>query len=980
MEGGKPSASDPTRSSDDVTIEMGGGSNRVSGTNVIGAVRKVSTLQLSRRVSGTQVLVEKDADGITVSRRTTATPMDTIAHIRRRASGSTIPNVFAVNKPLQVEQIPVDAKDALKKLKEKSTRVEFTEHTWSLQELAFEYSTNIDFDNPKKSDGLTAAQAAKLLKEHGPNCLTPPPRIPLWLLYIYQFGNLLMMLLLFAGILSIVSYAADPKSGIQNLYIGVFLIVVIFGTCYQTFAQEASADNLMEKFRNLVPEKAQVIRDGIQLPTEALDIVIGDIVRLQSGDKIPADCRVIVNSSMKVDQSMITGESEPIDVSVVAMDDKPLEAKNIIFNGSLVVDGSCLAVAIRTGDHTLIGGMVELTGDAGENVSTLKADVEYFVKRLAIFAFLQGVIVLVVGCARGLNPLNTFISGFIVIILSNVPEGLPSTVTALLYIIALRMGEQNVFVKKLDIIETLGSCSLICSDKTGTLTQNKMTVANMWCPDREFSSDEFDAEGNNPNDAQLHALKEVAALNSRVTMERKTPESELVPNGDATELGLYNFFNKFVQAKTGNNLEHYRDVNTKIHEIPFNSSNKWQMSIHKLPEKGREFLFLKGAPDILLNKCSSYLNQEGREVAIDEQFMALYTKTYEEFGGRGERVLGFARKEMRITLAEEEQHNPAYKDELKEQLIGKKEGVLPINDLCFIGLVTLIDPPRPEVLNAIAECNSAGVKVVMVTGDHPLTAQAIARKIGLITLPTRESIAKDKNIPKEDVNEDDCGAVVIHGSTIPGMSDADWDIVLSKKEIVFARTSPEQKLSIVKKFKGKGLITAMTGDGVNDSPALKQADIGIAMGLNGSDVAREAAALVLLDDNFASIVMGIREGRLLYTNLKKSIAYTLAHMTSEVVPIIMWAFFGIPLAMTGVTVLCIDLITELLPSISLAYEKIESNIMQVPPRDLKTDKLVTLQVASYSYAQIGVIECGVCWLVWFQVCMHYICKLGVTIC
>jgi sodium/potassium-transporting ATPase subunit alpha len=735
----------------------------------------------------------------------------------------------------------------------------------------------------------------------------------------------------------------------------------------------------MEKFRNLVPEKSQVIRNGSQMPMEALEIVIGDIVCLQSGDKVPADCRVIFNSSMRVDQSMITGESEPIEISVDAMDEKPLEARNLIFNGSLVVDGSCLAVAIRTGDYTLIGGMVQLTGDAGEIVSTLKKDVEYFVIRLAIFAFIQGVTVFIVGCARGLDPLNTFISGFIVIILSNVPEGLPSTVTALLYIIAVRMGEQNVFVKKLDVIETLGCCSIICSDKTGTLTMNKMTISNMWLPDREFSSDEFNAEGNNPNAVQLHALKEIAALNSRITMERKTPESELVPSGDATELGLYIYFDKFLRTKTGNSLEHYREHNTKVHEIPFNSSNKWQMSIHKIPEKGREFLFLKGAPDIILTKCSSYLNHEGREVAIDENFMALYAKTYEEFGGRGERALGFAYKEMSSTLADGEHRNPSYKEELKEQLVGKKEGVAPMKDLCFVGIVTLTDPPRPEVQEAINECRTAGVRVVMVTGDHPLTAQAIARKIGLITLPTRESISKDKKIPKEDVNEDEISAVVIHGSTIPDMSDADWDIVLSKQEIVFARTSPEQKLTIVKKFKGKGLITAMTGDGVNDSPALKQADIGIAMGLNGSDVAREAAALVLLDDNFASIVMGIREGRLLYTNLKKSIAYNLAHMTSEVVPILMWAFTGIPLAMTGITVLCIDLITELLPSISLAYEKIESNIMQVPPRDLKTDKLVTLQVAAYSYGQIGVIECGVCWLVWFQV-IYVFYKEGLIIC
>ena len=290
----------------------------------------------------------------------------------------------------------------------------------------------------------------------------------------------------------------------------------------------------------------------------------------------------------------------------------------------------------------------------------------------------------------------------------------------------------------------------------------------------------------------------------------------------------------------GQDLEVHRELNTKVFEVPFNSSNKWQMSVHKIPnKKDKEVLFLKGAPDVLLGKCSFYLNGKGEEAKIDEEFMKLYTTTYEEFGGKGERVLGFARKFLANTIDVEEKSNPNFTEFLKECMVGKKEGVKPTNDLCFVGLVTLIDPPRPEVPQAVADCHTAGVKVVMVTGDHPLTAQAIARKIGLITLPTRETIAKEQGIPLKQVNEDKVGAVVIHGSSIPAMTDDDWKVVLSKSEIVFARTSPEQKLIIVKKFTEAGNVTAMTGDGVNDSPALKQAAIGIAMGLNGSDVARE---------------------------------------------------------------------------------------------------------------------------------------------
>ena len=330
---------------------------------------------------------------------------------------------------------------------------------------------------------------------------------------------------------------------------------------------------------------------------------------------------------------------------------------------------------------------------------------------------------------------------------------------------------------------------------------------------------------------------------------------------------------------------------------------------------------------------------------------------------------------MTRTVEEELVADPKYKEKLRTDLIGKPtETTTPIKDLIFVGLVTLMDPPRLEVPQAIKDCHTAGVKVVMVTGDHPLTAAAIARKIGLITTATRDVVAKQKNIPPAEVKEEDIEAVVVHGSEIANMNEEDWKILVSKKEIVFARTSPEQKLIIVQEFTKAGNITAMTGDGVNDSPALKQAAIGVAMGLNGSDVAREAADLVLLDDNFASIVVGIREGRLLFANLKKSIAYSLAHLVPEVMPVLLWAFVGIPQPMGSLLALCIDLLTELVPSTSFAYEKAESLIMQVPPRNPKTDKLTSFPLLFYAYGQAGMILTGGCFLTYFLVFNFY----GVT--
>lgn len=679
---------------------------------------------------------------------------------------------------------------------------------------------------------------------------------------------------------------------------------------------------------------------------------------------------------------MITGESEAIDTSVAAQDPNALEARNLIFNGSLVVDGGCYAVVVRTGDATLIGTMVELTGDVGKANSTLKNDIEYFVKILTAFSLVQAALIFIVGTARGLNPLDVFIQGFVTIMIGNVPQGLPTTVTACLYLVAESMTKQNVLVKKLDIVETLGSCTLICTDKTGTLTLNQMSVANTWVYDKQLSNDQFEAlstkqtSSNKNSDTsfiQHRKLMEIAVLNSRVVLERKTESSPLEPTSDATELGFYKFFSNFTQTHFQQDIESYRAANPKVHDIPFNSSFKWQMTIHRIKEEGgttRQYLFLKGAPDVLLSKCSFYLSADGQYREIDEEFKRVYQNVYEDFGGNGERVLGFAMKPLLRSFEEEMSQNPRYKEKLREDLIGKNTET-PINDLIFVGLITLLDPPRPEVPQAVKDCHTAGVKVVMVTGDHPLTAAAIARKIGLITLPTRDVLAKERGIPAAQVPEEDIQAVVVHGSQIPSMNEQDWQTLVSKKEIVFARTSPEQKLIIVKEFTKAGNITAMTGDGVNDSPALKQAAIGVAMGLNGSAVAKEAADIVLLDDNFASIVVGIREGRLLYANLRKSVAYTLAHLTPEVIPVLIWGLGGIPQPMGSLFTLCIDLLTELVPATSFAYEKAESLIMQVPPRNVKTDKLTSFNLLFYAYVQAGFILTAGCFLYYFRVFQRY---------
>jgi sodium/potassium-transporting ATPase subunit alpha len=602
--------------------------------------------------------------------------------IQRRASGSVLPTIATEPRQLTKDQLS-------QKLEEQPEAMKYTEHLFDLPRLSEFFKTQIDFTVPKLSRGLTSKQAQEMLAQFGPNMLTPPARIPLWLLFLFQFLNFFMLLLIAAGVISIIAYLISPSDP-TNLYLGILLLVVVFVTCYETFSQEAKSDELMEKFRALVPASAAIIRDGVTSLIPAEDIVVGDLIVLKSGDKIPADCRIIQAESMKVDQSMVTGEAEPVDISVRAKDMNPLEAKNLAFNGSLVVDGSGLGIVIRTGDETLIGSMVELTGDTNKAMSTLKADVEKFVILLTKFALLQAVIIFVVGVARGIPPLTAFIQGFIIILVANVPQGLPSTITAALFIVSERMRKENVLVKKLDIIETLGSCSLICTDKTGTLTMNLMTVANIWVSDQTLNGPNV-FEGNGINVTELskasHSLSrlfEIASLNSRISFQKKNEESAPEAIGDATELGLYRFFTQTIpQVFSVTTLEEYRDTNTKLHEIPFNSENKWQMSIHKQATSStssspstplveeKNTLYLKGAPDVLLSKCSHYLDEKGEKRLIDDAFMEVYVSRYEGFGGNGERVLGFAFKDLSRPLKEEQARDPLFLDTLKENLVGK---------------------------------------------------------------------------------------------------------------------------------------------------------------------------------------------------------------------------------------------------------------------------------------------------------------------
>jgi len=840
--------------------------------------------------------------------------------------------------------------------------VEMTEHTDSLEKVFADYGV-------KPDQGLSDAEAAKRIERDGYNELTPPKTTPEWIKFCRNLFGGFSTLLWVGAILCFIAYSIETISNEDpvedNLYLGIVLSTVVIVTgCFQYF-QEAKSSKIMESFKNMVPQQALVLRNGELKTMVAREICLGDIIQVKGGDKIPADIRVIQANSMKVDNSSLTGESEPQSRDAEDSKAEVLEAKNIAFFSTNCVEGSARGIVIRCGDNTVMGRIAALASNVDSGDSPIAQEIEHFIHIITGVAVFLGVTFFILAFVLGYHWLEAVIF-LIGIIVANVPEGLLATVTVCLTLTAKRMAKKNCLVKNLEAVETLGSTSTICSDKTGTLTQNRMTVAHMWFNDKihetDTTEDQSGGQGDYKNDPTWGSLGRIAALcNRAVFLAGETgPILKRETAGDASESALL----KCCEMMLGN-VEAIRAKNPKIQEIPFNSTNKWQLSIHEV--EGRYLLVMKGAPERVLARCGKILIN-GEETEMTDEWRGKYDKAYEHLGGLGERVLGFAQMWM---------------DEVQWPMGSANFETEPINFfgedpdnhtmLTFVGLMSMIDPPRAAVPDAVAKCRSAGIKVIMVTGDHPITAEAIAKSVGIISEGnyTVQDIAKQRGVDVSQVDKREATAAVVNGAQLRDFTESDIDDVLRHhKEIVFARTSPQQKLIIVDGCQRAGQIVAVTGDGVNDSPALKKADIGVAMGIAGSDVSKQAADMILLDDNFASIVTGVEEGRLIFDNLKKSIAYTLTSNIPEITPFLIFMCFSVPLPLGTVTILCIDLGTDLLPAISLAYEQAESDIMKRNPRNKFTDKLVNERLISMAYGQIGMIQALAGFVCYFVILMQ----------
>lgn len=866
--------------------------------------------------------------------------------------------------------------DKSRRIKLQECGYDVVEHKLSIPGLMATLDTKIDKADPTASQGLSLTEAKLRLKRDGPNVITPSKRTPELFVYLKLYLDALMVMLLLASVLSFILYWMFPKVRV-NLWCGVVLSCIVFLQCTLTYFLQRQSSDVLAALKAMVPALSHVRREGQLRRMPAAELVVGDVVILKAGDRVPADLRILQSSGLMIESSSLTGESAPAEAVVHCTHEEPHESRNMAMSTCLCTQGSGVGVVLRTGNGTFIGTVALLACETRGTVTTLQKEVRRVVYIIALISALEAVLILFAGFVQGLGSvvvLNLVITMFS----ANVPQGLPSTVAMCLGMAAKRLSQRNVLVKHLEVVETLGAATCIASDKTGTLTQNRMSVQGIWFNSSfemmqgtggisttdgatNSSSRGFSAWRQSP----LEPLLVIAALCNTATVtveEGQTKEqvedleegadaAKTEVSGDATEVALFHFCDRLFP------VEQLRAMYPKVHEQPFNSSSKFALCVTELPgAPDKHYVLMKGAPEVVESRCDRWLC--GGEVRpIDEEFQNQFVAAYERFAGAGERVLGFAsqlvEKRPDADLVAESAHSTG---------------------LVFMGLISLADPPKLGVDKAVLECHAAGIKVFMVTGDHALTAEAIAKRVNIITRATRRDVAAHRGLPVEAVQEDDPDivAAVVSGSDLKLYTEEQWDLLLAHPELVFARTTPAQKLEIVQRLQALGHVVAVTGDGVNDAPALKRADIGVAMGSpNASDVAREAADLIIMDDDFCSIVNGIREGRLLFDNLRKSITYTLTHLGPEIVPVVLNILFLVPLGISPLLILTIDLGSELMPALALALEQPESAIMKRPPRKLKKDFLVTWQVLVYAYLIAGLVQSGIAAFSYFFVFSYF---------
>jgi calcium-translocating P-type ATPase len=741
--------------------------------------------------------------------------------------------------------------------------------------------------------GLSAMEAERRLREHGPNVVQEVAREPTWLRFAKEFVQFFSLILWAAAGLAFLADWSDPGQGMAR--IGYAIVTVILVSGLFSFWQEFRVERTLAALRKMLPQRVKLMRDGNVALHPAEHVVPGDIVVLEQGDNVPADCRVIEAFAVRVNNAAVTGESIPLTrYSDPSEEDEMLSGKNVLLAGTSLVSGEAKAVVFATGMHTEFGRIARLTQTAGAAVSPLRKELARLSRMIALLAILIGVMFFAVGWLAGIAFWKDFIFA-IGIIVAMVPEGLLPTLTLSLVLATQRLARRSVLIRYLPSVETLGSTSVICTDKTGTLTQNCMTVRQLFLGGATYLPAALE-----PGDALAASYREFFSTAQLCHDLHETGErGGNAFLGDPMEVALVEMAHRLLPEPSSR---------ARLDEIPFDADRMRLSTVHAMP--AGPTLYCKGALESLLPLCRAILLPDG-PCPLDQALHKQIVAAQEQMAEQGLRVLALG-----------------YRPLGREWRRGRLE-----QDLIFAGLVGLEDPPRPEVPEALRKCVEAGIKVIMVTGDHPRTAAAIAREIGLA-----------RSHP-----------LVITGEQLRGFSEAQLILTLDAPEIIFARVGADQKGRIVNALKNKNQIVAVTGDGVNDAPALKSAHIGIAMGIAGTDVAKAAADMILLDDNFASIVNAIEEGRAVYENIRKFLTYVLVHNVAELVPFLGFALFRIPLALTPIQALAVDMGTDSLTALGLGVERPAPRVMQRPPRP-QNERLMNWPLARRAYLFLGVIE------------------------
>jgi Ca2+-transporting ATPase len=715
--------------------------------------------------------------------------------------------------------------------------------------------------------GLTADEAARRLVIHGPNEIREQAGRSAWRMFLGQFTDFMILLLIVAAAIS--GFVGEPEDAIAILAIVILNAVI-------GFVQEYRAERALQALKKLAALRAKVVRDGQILTVPASELVPGDLVLLEAGSVVPADLRISKAAQLRVEEAALTGESHPVEKHThdLAEPDVPLGDRiNMAYSGTIVTYGRGQGLVVGTGMNTELGRIATLLETTEEVRTPLQKRLAKFGWQLSIVAIAICVVVFLLGVLRGESMVLMFLTA-VSLAVAAVPEALPAVITIGLALGAQRMVKKNALIRRLPAVETLGSVTYICSDKTGTLTQNRMHADAFFVDGRLHEGLPERAElVQEPWNSFVSAL----ALSNDADIDR---DGEAL--GDPTEVALY-----MAAYNAGFDKRTLAADAPRVAELPFDSARKCMTTLHRAPAAKNIVAFTKGAPERVIEQCAEFLGA-GATHPIDA--VSLLAQA-EQMASDGLRVLAIARRIW-----------PEVPDELSPAQVER--------ELTFVGFVGLIDPPRPEAARAVDECRQAGITPVMVTGDHPLTARAIALRLGIVDEADNRLIT-GRELTQLDENE----------------------LTQRARDLrVYARVNPEQKINIVQALQRRGEFVAMTGDGVNDAPALKSADIGVAMGKVGTDVAREASDMVLLDDNFASIVAAVGEGRRIYDNIRKFVKFVLAGNTGEIITLLMAPFFGLPIPLLPIQILYVNLVTDGLPGLALAVEPEEKGLMHRPPR------------------------------------------------